>query len=118
MLWASDYNNGRIVEINPNNLSQFTVFKPTGATIADGGPDGIVSDGQGRLFIASRANSTIIQYDIATNTATAVGTIDGLDDLAPVSGLGAPVVPEPSSMLVVIVGGLGMMAYGLRRRSA
>ena len=30
MLWASDYNNGRVVEINPNNLSDYTVFKPTG----------------------------------------------------------------------------------------
>ena len=67
MLWASDYNHGRVVEINPNNLSDFTVFKPTGATIANGGPDGIVSDGQGNLFIASRANNTIIQYNIATN---------------------------------------------------
>ena len=46
MLWASDYNNGRIVEINPNNLSDYTVITPTGAAIANGGPDGIVSDGQ------------------------------------------------------------------------
>jgi len=117
MLWAADYNNGRVVEINPNNLSDFTVFKPTGATIANGGPDGIVSDGQGNLFIASRANNTIIQYDIATNTATAVGTVDGLDDLAPASGLGAP-VPEPSSIVLLSIGGLGMLAYRLRRRSA
>jgi streptogramin lyase len=117
MLWASDYNNGRLVEINPNNLSNFTVFTPTGATIATFGPDGIVSDGLGNLYIASRANNTIIQYNIATNTATAVGSISGLDDLAPVSGLGAP-VPEPSSIVLLSIGALGMLAYRLRRRPA
>jgi sugar lactone lactonase YvrE len=117
MLWASDYNNGRVVEINPNNLNDFTVFKPTGATIANGGPDGIVSDGQGNLFVASRANGTIIQYDIATNAATAVGTLSGLDDLAPASGLGAP-TPEPSSIVLLGIGGLGVLASRLRRRSA
>jgi sugar lactone lactonase YvrE len=115
MLWASDYNNGRVVEINPNNLSSFTVFTPTGAAIAGGGPDGIVSDGLGNLFIASRANNTIIQYNIATNTATAVGTVAGLDDLAPASGLGS--VPEPSSALLLGIGGLGLLAYRLRRRA-
>jgi sugar lactone lactonase YvrE len=99
MLFASDYNNGRILEINPNNLSSFTVLTPTGAALSD--PDGITSDGQGNLFIASRANSHVIEYNIATNTATVVGTINGLDDLAPVSGLGAP-TPEPSSMIIVV----------------
>jgi sugar lactone lactonase YvrE len=117
MLWAADYNHGRIVEINPDNLSDFTVFRPTGATIANGGPDGIVSDGHGHLFIASRANNTIIQYDIATNTATAIGTVNGLDDLAPASGLGAA-VPEPSSIILLSIAGLGILAHRLRRRSA
>jgi sugar lactone lactonase YvrE len=116
MLWASDYDHGRIVEINPNNLS-YTVITPSGASIADNGPDGIVSDGKGYLFIASRANNTIIQYDIATKVATAVGSLSGVDDLAPVSGLGAP-TPEPSSILIVSICGLGMIAYRLRRRSA
>ena len=115
MLWASDYNHGRLVEINPNNLSDFTVFKPTGAAIANGGPDGIVSDGMGNLFVASRANNTIIEYDIATNTATAVGSVSGLDDLAPASGLGAA-TPEPSSTVLLSIGTLGILAYRLRRR--
>ncbi len=117
MLWASDYNHGRIVEINPNNLSDFTVFTPTGAGIANFGPDGIVSDGLGNLFIASRANNSIIEYNIATNSATVVGTVNGLDDLAPASGLGAQ-TPEPSSIVLISIGTLGMLAYRLRRRSA
>jgi hypothetical protein len=119
MLWASDYNNGRVVEINPNNLSSFTVFTPTGAAIATFGLDGIVSDGLGHLFIASRANNTIIQYNIATNSATAVGFVSGLDDLAPASGLGAA-VSEPSSIVQLGIGGLGMLAaaHRLRRQRA
>ena len=116
-LWASDYNNGRLVEIDPTNLNNFTVFKPTGAAIANFGPDGVVADGQGNLFVASRANNTIIEYNIASNTATAVGTVAGLDDLAPASGLGAS-VPEPSSTVLCGIGGLIALAYRLRRRSA
>jgi sugar lactone lactonase YvrE len=117
MLWASDYNHGKLVEIDPSNLSNYTVFAPTGAAIANFGPDGVVSDGLGNLFVASRANNTIIQYDITSNKATAVGTVDGLDDLAPVSGLGAPSVPEPSSMVLLGIGGFGLLCYRLRRRS-
>jgi streptogramin lyase len=117
-LWASDYNHGKLVEIDPSNLSSYTVFTPTGATIANFGPDGIVSDGLGNLFIASRANNTIIQYDISNNKATAVGTVNGLDDLAPVSGLGAPsAAPEPSSMVLLGIGGIGLLCYRRRRRS-
>jgi hypothetical protein len=59
--------------------------------------------------------NTIIEYDIATNKATAVGTVNGLDDLAPASGLGAA-VPEPSSLVLLSIGGLGLLADRLRRR--
>ena len=116
MLWASDYNHGRIVEINPNNLSDYTVIKPTGESIANGGPDGIVSDGQGNLFIASRANNTIIEYNIAAQTATAVGTVSGLDDLAPASGLGAQLPSRPRSSCLAS-GDSASVAYRLHRRS-
>jgi streptogramin lyase len=115
MLFASDYNNGRIVEINPNNLSSFAFLTPSGAALSQ--PDGVTSDGNGNLFIASRANSHVIEYNIATNSATVIGNIDGLDDLAPASGLGSPTsTPEPSTLFTVGFGALAFLCYGIRKK--
>ena len=97
-LYASDYNNGRIARIDPVTMA-VTFLTPLGAALDQ--PDGITSDGSGDLFVASRANSDVIQYNIATNTDSIVGTINGLDDLAPASGLGAPSVPEPNSIILM-----------------
>lgn len=114
-LFASDYNNGRILEIDPNNLTSHSLLTPTGATLSD--PDGITSDGVGHLFIASRANAHVIEYDIATNTATVIGTINGLDDLAPVAGLGAAPTPEPSTLVAAGIGALTLLCrrFGKKR---
>lgn len=110
MLFAADYNNGRILELNPDTLA-FTFLSPTGAILSN--PDGITSDGQGHIYIASRGNSHVLQYNIAANTATVIGTIAGLDDLAPASGLGSA-VPEPGAITFVI--GAGVFGVLLLRR--
>jgi sugar lactone lactonase YvrE len=110
-LYASDYNNGKILKINPNTLT-FTDLTPLGAALNQ--PDGITSDGLGNLYIASRNNATVIQYNIATNTDTAIAMINGLDDLAPAAGLGAP-VPEPSSL---VLGGLACLMVVVAHRVA
>jgi len=112
MLFASDYNNGRILRLNPNTLA-FTILTPSGAALSQ--PDGITSDGMGNLYIASRANSQVVQYVITTNTATDVGTINGLDDLAPASGLGSNPVPEPSTLFMAGIGAVVFLGYRLRR---
>jgi sugar lactone lactonase YvrE len=112
-LFASDYNHGRILEIDPNNLTTFSFITPTGATLSQ--PDGITSDGNGNLFIASRNNAHVIEYNITTNVATVIGTISGLDDLAPVSGLGAP-VPEPSTFLTAALSVSLFLGYRQVRR--
>jgi streptogramin lyase len=114
-LFASDYNNGRIVEIDPDTLA-FTILTPAGGELAHFGPDGITSDGKGDLFIASRGNGQIIEFNIASNTATPVGTLAGIDDLAPASGLGAPEVPEPSSLLLAVFGGFALLGYRVYRK--
>jgi sugar lactone lactonase YvrE len=113
MLFASDYNNGRILEINPTTLS-FTSLTPTGAALSQ--PDGITSDGQGNLYIASRANGTVMQYNITANHDTAIGFITGLDDLAPASGLGSIPTPEPSTLLMAGIGGFTCLGYWFSRR--
>ncbi len=112
-LYASDYNNGRIVRINPNTMA-FSFLTPLGAALSQ--PDGITSDGMGKLYLASRGNAHVIEYDIATNTATNLGTINGLDDLAPASGLGSAAVPEPSSLVLAGVGGLALLGCRRLRR--
>lgn len=121
-LYAADYNNGRIVRIDPTTMA-VTVLTTTGVTMPGGGPDGIVSDGQGHLYIASRANGEVVEYTFATNTLRNVAHIDGLDDLAPVSGLGAPnTTPAPPSLLLAAIGVpfliLGNRLRGRRTRAA
>jgi sugar lactone lactonase YvrE len=110
-LYASDYNNGRIVKINPTTMS-FSFLTPTGAALDQ--PDGITSDGQGHLYIASRANATVMEYNILTNADTAIATINGLDDLAPASGLGAA-APEPSTLGMALTGALVLGGYQVCR---
>ena len=76
-------------------------------------PDGIASDNAGNLFLASRGNFTIYEYNIASDTLSPLKYIYGLDDLAPVAGLGAASVPEPFTLSLL---GLGLAGLGFAKR--
>jgi virginiamycin B lyase len=52
-------------------------------------PDGLETDGEGNLYLASRGDYKIYRYDVATGQLTALTSpLPGLDDLVPLSGTG------------------------------
>jgi hypothetical protein len=65
--------------------------------------DGLESDGNGNIDLADSSAGNIAQYNITGNTFAVVAGTPGIDDLAPVTGLGAPhpSVPEPTSLLLL-----------------
>jgi hypothetical protein len=111
-LWATDEAASALIEVNPTTFA--TVSHPLPGTAAGGPllPDGLCGDGAGKLWYASRADFNIYEYSISTNTSTPVVNIFGLDDLAPVSGLGSPPFPEPASLSLVVL----PLVFARRRR--
>jgi sugar lactone lactonase YvrE len=85
-LWVSANSNAGVIEI-PTDLSGFTSF----ASGQIPNPDGLASDGDGNIIVASASTGTgyIYQYNISTGSVTRKNPIDGLDDIAPLTGLGA-----------------------------
>jgi hypothetical protein len=80
--------------------------------------DGIESDGQGNIFVASYSVG-IYQFDIASGTFGNFISVPGIDDIAPLVGLGGPqqeAVPEPSSLALLGLGTADLAAWRWRRR--
>ena len=85
------------VSLQPGSFLQATLItSPAFPNTFD--PDGLESDGEGNLYLASEANrgdNKIYRYDIATGTLTALtNPLPGLDDLVPLSGVGGHSAPE------------------------
>ena len=83
-LWVSSYLSGGILRIPTNLSGSLGTFA---SSIPN--PDGLESDGKGNIFVAAAATN-VWQYNIASDTATKKNAVPGLDDLAPLTGLGAP----------------------------
>lgn len=80
-------------------------------------------DGQGHALIAGDSSITFIDYsasgDItsALNPTFVVGGFNGIDDVAPLTGLGSNSTPEPASLLLALSGLLAVVGVRARRKS-
>ena len=105
-----------------SELLEFTTslvpVAPSPFNCACGNFDGVVADGSGNIDIADVAGS-IVQFNGSTFTTIATG-LTGIDDLAPLSGLGAPKspsgVPEPGS-LTWLLAGAPFLLWKYRRKA-
>lgn len=105
-LWVSGSGTSELIEL-PLTLATHSIHALPPLLL----PDGIVGDGAGLLYFASRKSFNIWQYDITTGLSTPLTYVYGLDDLAPVAGLGA-YSPEPASLALLAIGS----AAAMRRR--
>jgi hypothetical protein len=109
-LWATVRDSQQLLEIDPANLANFTLH-------ATGDPaihlDGISTDNAGNLFYTSNSTGLIYEYNIlSASIVYRSPIIVGLDDIAPLAGLGGG-VPEPASLSLLAIGIGGFM---IRRR--
>lgn len=108
---------GAVATVNPTSLT----FKQRIGINTDFDQGSV--DGHGHAFIAGNGQITFIDYsathDItsASNKVIIVNGFSGIDDTAPLVGLGSNVgiVPEPSSLTLLALGG-GLLGWRLRRR--
>jgi sugar lactone lactonase YvrE len=85
-LWVSAYSSGGILRIPTNLSGSLGTFA---SSIPN--PDGLESDGKGNIFVAATTpGNNVWEYNIASDTATKKNAVPGLDDVAPLTGLGAP----------------------------
>jgi DNA-binding beta-propeller fold protein YncE len=105
-------NGGFISEVNESLTTQKNFGSGLGTL------DGIESDGLGNIFVASFGVG-IYQFNIASGTFGNFISVPGIDDIAPLVGLGSPqqeAVPEPSSLALLGLGTAALAGWYRRRR--
>ena len=81
--------------------------------------DGLESDGAGHIIVADTFAQFISYYDIASGASIRLISAPGLDDIAPVAGLGAPPpppLPEPATLTLMSAALLGLGAIRRRKK--
>jgi hypothetical protein len=102
-----------------------TAAPPFTAGVASPALD-IVSPGGNAGSVSSNAPTTLVartmaDYAIANETMISINTAGGTTAVVSMNGtttITSGIVPEPSSMMLAGIGGLGLIGYGLRRRKA
>jgi DNA-binding beta-propeller fold protein YncE len=115
MLYSGSTEGSGIYQFDPASLNVTLLANSTKVPF-----DGLTTDSAGNLYLAhfdfSVPPGYIYQYNLATSTLTQLTPVSGLDDLAPVTGLGSPPVPEPTGLTLFGVSAAGLIGYFWRRR--
>jgi DNA-binding beta-propeller fold protein YncE len=111
-LYATNEANNVVNVIDPTTLAVSVLPNSSIPT-----PDGIEADGRGNLYIAA-FGANVYTYNLTTGKLTKGPKVPVMDDLAPISGLGANPAPEPASLTLFGIGLAGLLGYGYRRSRA
>ena len=117
------FGHGHVGTFDPASATPFTTLTDFDTGVCDFDQGAV--DGKGHALIAGCDGITFIDYSLtgditaSTNYVKFFGGFTGIDDMAPLSGLGAPpppsTVPEPGSAMLTLVA-LAGMRYVMRRR--